>query len=149
MKIDDEIKQREWKSAHQKAQINILFTSNWLTDKTKKVLKPYGLTPQQFNVLRILKGKHPESCAAFDIKAVMIDKGPDVTRLIDRLITKGYVTRNVCEENRRKMDICITKEGLNLLHEIRPELKKQAKALEKITTKEAEELSRILDKMRE
>lgn len=148
MEIEKELKQQKFANSHLKAHINIIFTANWLNNKTKVVLKPFGITPQQYNVLRILKGKHPVYCAADDIKEVMIDKNPDLTRLIDRLIEKGYVTRNVCEENRRKLDISITQQGLALVKQIGPKLKKQFMTLAKITEKEANELSRILDKMR-
>lgn len=148
MKIEEEIKQRKFINGRQKAHLNILFTANWLVDKTKEVLKPFDLTHQQYNVLRILKGRFPDSCAAYDIKEVMIDKGPDLTRLIDRLIVKDYVTRSECEENRRKLDITITKKGLDLIKKIEPLLKKQLIDQAKITNKEADELSRILDKMR-
>ena len=117
-------------------------------DKSKVIFKDLGITPQQYNVLRILKGKHPGCCAAGDIKEVMLDKSPDLTRLIDRLIEKGYVTREVCMENRRKLDIAITDKGLAFTKEIGPNLKIQFEQMNKITNKEAIELSRILDKMR-
>ena len=149
MKIEEEIKQRKFVSVRQKAHLNILFTANWLVDKTKEVLKSFDITHQQYNVLRILKGRFPESSASNEIKEVMIDKGPDLTRLTDRLISKEYVTRRECEENRRKLDITITKKGLGLIKKIEPLLKKQLIDQAKITNKEAEELSRILDKMRE
>ncbi len=148
MKIEEEIKQRKFTSVRQKSHLNILFTANWLVDKTKEVLKPFDLTHQQYNVLRILKGRYPKTCAAYDIKEVMIDKSPDLTRLIDRLIVKEYVTRSECEENRRKLDITITRKGLSLIKKIEPLLIKQIIDQTKITNWEAGELSRILDKMR-
>jgi len=148
VKIEEEIKQGKFISVRQKANLNILFTANWLVDKIKEVLKPFDLTHQQYNVLRILKGRFPESCAAYDIREVMIDKGPDLTRLIDRLIVKEYVTRSECKENRRKLDITITRKGLGLIKKIEPLLNNQMKDQAKITNKEADELSRILDKMR-
>lgn len=149
MKIEEEIKQGKFGSVRQKAHLNILFTANWLVDKTKEILKPFDITHQQYNVLKILKGRFPESCAAYAIKEVMIDKGPDLTRLVDRLMVKGYVTRSECEENRRKLDITITKDGMSLTKKIEPLLEKQLKEHDRITQKEAGELSRILDKMRE
>ena len=96
-----------------------------------------------------MKGKHPDCCAAGDIREVMIDKSPDLTRLIDRLVKKTYVTRKECVENRRKLDIAITDKGLALLEKIGPTLNKQFIAQTKITNQEARELSRILDKIRE
>ena len=124
MKIEEELKQK-FVSVHQRAHLNIMYTGNWLVDNTLKVLKPLGITHQQYNVLKILKGKYPESCAACDIKEVMLDKGSDLTRLIDRLITKGVVTRTVCEENRRKLDIGLTEKGLALVKMIEPKMKRK------------------------
>ena len=149
MKIEEEIKQKKFESNYQKAHLNIMFTANWLMDKSKLLFKGFGITLQQYNVLRILKGKHPSSCAAGDIKEVMLDKSPDLTRLIDRLMEKGYVTRGVCVENRRKLDIAITDKGLALIKKIDPKIKVQFEQIRKITDKEAIGLSRILDKMRE
>lgn len=148
MKIEDEIKMKKFESPQMKAMLNILFTSNWLSDLSKKAMKPFGLTSQQFNVLRILRGRHPEFCSAQEVKAVMIDKSPDLTRLIDRLLQKGLVTRMVCEENRRKVDIGITDDGLELLKEMDPVVRANNDSIIDITDKEAEELSRILDKLR-
>jgi len=148
MKIEEEIKQKKFESNYQKAHLNIFFTANWLMDRSKIIFKNFGITPQQYNVLRILKGKHPECCAAGDIKEVMLDKSPDLTRLIDRLMEKGYVTRGVCVENRRKLDIEITDKGLALIKEISPKLKIKFEQMNNITNKEAIELSSILDKLR-
>jgi DNA-binding MarR family transcriptional regulator len=148
MRIEDEIKQKKFKDAHQKAFLNLLFTSKFLEKKNNNVMKAYGVTMQQYNVLRILKGKHPTLRSAEEIKEVMIDKSPDLTRLIDRLIKKGFVTREVCKENRRKLDIGITKKGLAQIAKMEPTMATFHKDLKKITKKEAEELSRILDKMR-
>ncbi|MCH8319037.1 MAG: MarR family transcriptional regulator [Bacteroidetes bacterium] len=149
MKIEEEIKQKKFESNYQMAHINIMFTANWLMDKSKTIFKLFGITPQQYNVLRILKGKHPGCCAAGDIKEVMLDKSPDLTRLIDRLMEKGFVTRGVCVENRRKLDIAITDKGLTLIKETAPKIKAQFEQMNSITNKESIELSRILDKMRE
>lgn len=149
MEIGKEIKQKKFESEFHKAHLNLMYTSNWLQSKSKLLLKPYSITSQQYNVLRILKGKHPDSCSAGDILAVMLDKSPDLTRLIDRLIAKDYVSRCVCPENRRKLDIVITNKGTALLKEINPIIKEEFEKLNTITKKEATELSRILDKLRD
>ncbi|MEP1779235.1 MarR family transcriptional regulator [Reichenbachiella sp.] len=148
MGIAEELGQKQFKSVHQKAHLNIMFTAYWLIEQTKEVLKPFDITQQQFNVLKILKGRYPKSCASNEIKEVMIDKGPDLTRMIDRLVVKGWVTREVCPENRRKLDITITESGLALIKRIEPKLNKQFIDQTRISDKEASELSRILDKMR-
>ena len=148
MKIEEELRQKKFASKRQMARLNIMFTANWLVDQVEEVVKSFGITHQQYNVLRILKGKHPDCCTAGDIREVMIDKSPDLTRLIDRLVKKAYVTRRECVENRRKLDIAITDKGLVLLEKIGPTLNKQFIGQTKITNQEANELSRILDKIR-
>ncbi|NQY10265.1 MAG: MarR family transcriptional regulator [Flavobacteriales bacterium] len=148
MRIEDELKQEKFKSPHQKAYLNLMFTYKFIESQSKKTLKPFDVTSQQYNVLRILKGKYPTLRSAEEIKDVMIDKSPDLTRLLDRLIDKGFVTREVCKENRRKLDIGITKKGLKQIDKMEPTLMAYHEESKKITKKEAEELSRILDKMR-
>jgi len=150
MKIEDEIKQPQFKSVHQKAIINLVFTHSWFHRDQKHVFKQFDMTPQQFNVLRILRGRHPNAASPKEIKEVMVDKTPDVTRLVDRLLLKGYVTREVCEENRKMMDITISDKGLQALEEIDPIVWEQVKRLETVLTNdEANELNRLLDKLRE
>ena len=149
LKIEKELNQDKFFSLHPMAHLDIMFTSNWITDRSKEALKPFGITHQQYNVLRILKEKHPEYCSADSIKEVMLDKSPDLTRLMDRLIEKEYVTRGVCEENRRKLNIGISDYGISLLKDIDPSMKEKHERQRKITQKEAIELSRILDKMRD
>ncbi|MCH8903581.1 MAG: MarR family transcriptional regulator [Bacteroidetes bacterium] len=149
MRIEQEIKQRKFTSDYQRAIINIMYTSNWFNENFKGVMSRFDITSQQYNVLRILKGRYPDKCASHEIKEVMLDKSPDLTRLMDRLIEKGFVKREVCEENRRKMDIVITKKGMNLVDSVSPSLKEfENKFKKKISSKEAVELSKILDKMR-
>ena len=148
MEFGKEIKQKKFESEFHKAHLNLMYTSNWFQTKSKQFIKPYAITFQQFNVLRILKGKHPDSCSAGEILEVMIDKSPDLTRLVDRLIAKDYVSRCVCPDNRRKLDIVISNKGIALLNEINPVIKFEFEKLNNITKKEATELSRILDKLR-
>lgn len=128
--------------------VNLMFTSNWLNEKMKEVFKPYDITSQQYNVLRILKGKYPHPSAAGDIKSVMLDKTPDLTRLVDRLLKKELVHRETCEHNRRKVDIIITENGMKLLDLIQIEIGDDINILHNITQDEAELLSDILDKIR-
>ncbi len=149
MSIEKEIKQEKFANSHQKAVVNIIYTGNWLRDRDLKVLKPYDLLPQHFNVLRILKGKHPQSCSPGEIKEVILDKGADVTRLVDKLEKMELVTRFLCPGNRRKMEILLTGRGITLLEEITNQMKKQGRVFqENLTEAEAEALSRLLDKLR-
>lgn len=148
MTIEQAIRQKRFSSAHQKVMVNLLYTSNWLNDSFKQRLKPFDLTPQQFNVLRILKGKHPETLNAGEIKEVMIDKTPDLTRLVDRMVSKDLVSREVCAENRRQVNIGITIKGISLLEKASVEVKNHEDTFGVLSEEEAEQLSEYLDKLR-
>ena len=148
MKIGDEINQRNFSSEAQKAYVNIIFTSNWLQAAVRDLLKPYGLTLQQYNVLRILRGKHPECANPSEIKNVMIDKNPDLTRLCDRMVMNGWLHREIDSQNRRKMRIIITRTGLELLDVLDPVIQEHTEGLNKLSDDENKTLSDLLDKLR-
>jgi len=148
MKIKEEIKQLEFNNVFLKAFINVLFTGNYLRNKQNSTLKPYGITMQQFNVLKILNGKHPESLKAGEIKSVMIDKSPDLTRLINRLIKNGWAKRNRSKSSGREVEITITKKGIDLLKIVYPMALKDVESFKNLTDQEAERLSVLLDKVR-
>ena len=126
----------------------IMAAGQWLEDNANETFKPLGITPQQYNVLQILRDKHPKNCTASYIKETMAEKNPDLTRLIDRLIKKGMVSRKVCANNRRKIDIGITPKGLSMLTVVEPLVNEQFKILQKVSSEEAAELCRILEKLR-
>ncbi|MFL5753621.1 MAG: MarR family winged helix-turn-helix transcriptional regulator [Bacteroidia bacterium] len=147
MKIDEAIKQKKFDSPVHKAMVNVIYTYNWLSNLWTAFFEQYEITEQQYNVLRILRGRYPNSICAGDIKEVMLDKNPDLTRLCDRLVKKGLIERQYNEFNRRQVLIRITKTGLDLLRHIDPGMKKQAKKI-KLSDKEAELLSDLLDKIR-
>jgi DNA-binding MarR family transcriptional regulator len=147
MKIEEEIKQVKFKSRYQKAIINLLFTASWLQGHHQQFFKKYGLTLQQFNILRILKGQHPKSISGTEIKARMLDKNSDVSRLVDRLALKGLINKVVCPNDKRAVDVTITTAGLYLLSDLDHKLK-EMDALLRLTNEEAETLSNLLDKSR-
>ncbi len=151
MGIKEAIQQSKFSSEHHKAIVNILFTANWLDTKIKEVLNPFGITHIHFNILRILAGAKERPLSANEIKEVMVFKGSDVTRLIDRLILKGLVERVTCPENRRKVNISISAQGLTLLKKVNKQMdvyfKKQFS--NKLTADQAESLSSFLDMLRE
>jgi DNA-binding MarR family transcriptional regulator len=150
VEIEKAIKQvTRFKSSHEKATVNLIFTSSWFRDTQNALFREHDILPQHYNVLRILKGKHPEPVCPGDIKDVMLEKNNDVTRLLDKLVMKGLVKRQLCLINRRKMDINITEKGLKLLQEMDEPLRKHLAEMKKrLTDKEAEQLSNLLDKMR-
>jgi len=150
MSINEDIRQPKFENEHHKMLINILFSADWIDEKIKTVLDQHALTNIQYNVLRILKGAKGRPMNARDIQAVMISQKSDMTRLIDRLVKKMLVKRVVCPENRRKVDISITTEGMALLDRIHPEIKSITVEYfsAKISTAEAQTLNDLLDKIR-
>ncbi len=148
MKIEEELKQDKFTSAVHKAIVNIMFTDGWLSNHLRDVFKDHNLTPQQYNVLRILRGKYPEALNPSDIKAVMLDKNPDLTRLCDRLLTRKLIDRCIDGDNRRKMNIRITEDGLKMLNLIDPIMIDFNEKVSTISEEEATILSNLLDKLR-
>ncbi|MBK0402054.1 MarR family transcriptional regulator [Adhaeribacter sp. BT258] len=149
MRIEDEIQQKAFKSEGHKAQINILYTANYLGVKQAAVFKPFGITLPQFNVLRILRGQHPTPATVNLLMERMLDKTSNVSRIMDKLVVKGLATRKQCPNDRRSVDILITDAGLELLKKMDVAMEKQEIGLNNLTEKEAQELNRLLDKIRD
>lgn len=147
MKIEDAIKQNKFQNNYQKAVVNLIYTTHWLEDQHQQLLSTYGITGQQFNILRILKGQHPNSISATELKHRMLDKNSDVSRLLNRLEKKGLITKRNCESDRRATDIFITDQGLNLLNSLSSNQDKLDHVL-KLNEDEARTLSDLLDKAR-
>ncbi len=148
MSLEQDIRQEKFGSEFDKAAINILFTSSWLSNVNASRFKAHDITPEQFNVLRILRGSHPKAMMLADITSRMIDKSSNCTRLVEKLRQKGLVKREICEGNRRQVDISITDKGLGVLKKIDLEESEWLSTLKNITKTEAQELNRILDKLR-
>ncbi len=148
MSLEKEIKQQKFESEHHKAAINVLVTGNWLYSQNATFLKQYDLTPEQFNVLRILRGSYPRPMMLLDITARMIDKSSNCTRLVEKLRQKGLVKREICETNRRQVDILITKKGLTLLTELDTGTPEWLRLVQRLSKAEVKELNRMLDKVR-
>jgi DNA-binding MarR family transcriptional regulator len=128
--------------------VNIMFTSSWLNSGNIARFRPHGITPEQFNVLRILRGSHPHKMRLADVTSRMIDKSSNCTRLVEKLRQKGLVTREICEGNRRQVDIGITDNGLLLLKKIDVQTASWVTQLKNVTQVEAKEINRLLDKLR-
>ena len=148
MKIEEEIKQSKFKSPHQKAVLNLLFTANWIQHKQKELFEPFGITGQQYNMLRILRGQHPKPIPAVEIKNRMLDKNSDVSRLLDRLIGKNLVHKNQCPNDKRATDISITETGLSLLDNLDHAINNIDSHFLNLSNEEAKKLSDLLDKAR-
>jgi len=148
MTIGEEIKQTKFKSPHQKAVLNLLFTANWIQNKQRELFEPFGITGQQYNMLRILRGQHPKPIPAVEIKSRMLDKNSDVSRLLDRLIGKKLVQKNQCPNDKRATDISITETGLKLLNDLDSSINNIDSQYLTLSKEEAKLLSDLLDKAR-
>ncbi|WP_400191823.1 MarR family winged helix-turn-helix transcriptional regulator [Hymenobacter sp. B81] len=148
MKIEDEIQQRTFKDPYQKAYINVVYTAGWLGQRQACAFRPFDLTLPQYNVLRILRGRHPEPATVNLLIERMLDKTSNASRIVDKLEAKGLVTRKTCPSNRRAVDIRITDAGLELLGRMDEFASPAHLGLHNLTPEEATQLSDLLDKIR-
>lgn len=142
---------KDIKSVHASAYFNIIITSSWIETQIKEALKAFSLTHAQLNVLSILVQNHPRPVSARELKEKILVSNPDVTRLLDRLVKTGLVQRETCPENRRKIDISATEQGRDLYFEAHMATKKAVNNYfeDQITIEEAQELRRILHKIKQ
>lgn len=148
MGLTEDIKQSKFRNNRQKAALNILYTSNWLNEKTREFLGEYDLTNQQFNVLRILRGSNTEPLSTQQIRERLLDKMSDTSRIVDRMLKKGLVKKKVCEGDKRLVDINITESGLDLLSKIDRRENELFTGMNQLTEEEAKLLSDLCDKVR-
>ena len=150
MRLEDEIKQPVFRCDLQKAYLNVVYTAGWLEVRQAAAFKPFGLTLPQFNVLRILRGRHPEPATVAQLIERMLDKTSNASRIVDRLVEKQLVTRTVCPANRRAVDIRITEVGLRLLRQMdEAEVAQPGPlGLGQLSTTELRQLNALLDKVR-
>lgn len=149
MRIEDIIKSSAVMDDAKKVILNLMYTQNVIGDKFNELLKPYDISGEQYNVLRILRGQKGTPANMSLIQERMIAKNSNTTRLIDKLLLKELVTREVCPDNRRKMEILITSKGLNLLTELDPKVRAHEQLFAtNLTNEEVLELNRLLEKYR-
>jgi DNA-binding MarR family transcriptional regulator len=148
MKIEEEIKQSKFRDPLQKVAINLLFTANWLFAKQQEFFKPFGITSQQFNILRILRGQGDKAISGVEIKSRMLDKNSDIPRLLERLIKKNLISKVPSKSDKRAADVKITNEGLALLKQIDATFDENEKNVLALSHEEAQQLSALLDKVR-
>ncbi|ODS75116.1 MAG: hypothetical protein ABS46_19380 [Cytophagaceae bacterium SCN 52-12] len=149
MTIETAIKQNKFANPYHKLLVNITYTANWLMNKQMEILRPFDLSPQQYNVLRILKGSHPKPMRVQDISERMLDKTSNTSRLIDKLAAKQFVFKRLCRNDRRAVDIVITDPGLGLLEKTTPLIVSLESLLHHLNSGEVEKLSSMLDSVRE
>tara|TARA_Y100000589_G_C27068231_1_gene594238 strand:+ start:282 stop:725 length:444 start_codon:yes stop_codon:yes gene_type:complete len=146
MSFKEEIKSK-FDSNQLMAAVNIIYTSNWLRDISLPIYKKHNILSQHYNILRIVNGSFPNSVSPGYIKEVMLDKGRDLTRLVDKLVKLGYVERKLCKDNRRKMKITITQQGSDIINSIGKEINNLYTSYN-LNEEEATQLSNLLDKLR-
>ena len=149
MRIEEEIKQSSFKSEYEKAVINILFTGNWLNLRQSQVFKSFGITTQQYNVLRILRGRKGEAATVKLLNERMLDKSSNVSRLVDKLVQKKWAVRKFNTSDRRQVDIFITQDGMDLLEQIKEETSGLDQLLSGLDREKLAQLNDTLDKIRE
>ncbi len=148
MKLEDEIKQKEFSNEYQKLAVNIIYTHGWLTYFQSKIFEQYGITLTQYNILRILRGQYPNPASVNLLKERMLDKRSDASRIVERLRIKGLIKRKICPNDRRKVEVLITEIGLELLENLDKHDVELDKAFKHLSTKEAKTINDLLDKMR-
>jgi DNA-binding MarR family transcriptional regulator len=148
MHIEEEIQSTNFEDNYHKAVVNISFTYSWLNNVLRCQFEKHNLTNQQFNVLRILRGQYPNPATVNLIKERMLDKMSDASRIVDRLVQKGLVSRCTNNKDRRAVDIRISDTGLETLSKMDIEFKTKELLKNNLTEEEAGKLSDLLDKLR-
>lgn len=148
MKLEDEIVQKKFINEYHKLVVNIFYTNSWITKFNEKRFKEKDLSSQQYNILRILRGQYPKPASVNLLKERMLDKMPDVSRLVERLRKKDLLTRTDCPTDRRLSDILISEKGLAVLKELDSHLAEVEKYLSGLSSSEAKILNDLLDKLR-
>ena len=148
MGIEKDIHQVKFKNGRQKAMINLMYTYGWVMEHIKEFLSREDITHQQYNILRILRGSFPEPLSTLQIRERMLDKMSDTSRIVDRLVTKGLVKKVVCVKDKRLVDVTITEKGQKLLKSLDASANQIEESMRNLSEKESEQLSNLLDKIR-
>ena len=149
MKIEEATKSNVELDQSKKAVLNIIYTQNVINEHFNEILKPYDLSSEQYNVLRILRGQKGRPANMCVIQERMLAKTSNTTRLVDKLLLKEFVTREVCPQNRRKIEVLITAKGLAILSELDPKVNEHEKIFTKnLTSEELDQLNFLLEKFR-
>ncbi len=147
MAIENDINQSKFRNEHQKAAINLIYTFNWMNEKFDKIFDQFDITQQQFNILRILRGAGAP-LSTLQIRQRMLDKMSDTSRIVDRLVKKNLVKKNICKEDRRLVDVIITEKGKRLLEKIDLRSEEMDAVFKNLNQNDAKNLNQLLDKIR-
>jgi len=149
MTLEDFIKPNSPITISKKTVLNILYTQNTIADKFNELLKPFDISNEQFNVLRILRGQKGKPANMCVIQERMVAKTSNTTRLVDKLLRKNLVTREVCPDNRRKIEVQITQKGLDLLDQLDPKVIQYENSFSNnLSPEELAKLNLLLEKFR-
>lgn len=148
MRLEEEIKQKKFSSEKHKLILNIRYTASWLYLRSVQSLKPFDISPEQYNVLRILRGQHPQPSSIQLIIERMLDKSSNASRIVEKLRIKELVDRKECPSDRRLVDVLITTKGLELLDQLDPIVSQWPTLCKDMTEEEAKVINDHLDHMR-
>ncbi|MDP4827448.1 MAG: MarR family transcriptional regulator [Flavobacteriales bacterium] len=148
MKIEEAIKQSHFKNEYQKLVINLLHTVSILNVNQQRFFRPYDLTGQQYNILRILRGQKGNPIGVYDLVDRMLDKTSNTSRLVEKLRQKGLCDRKICENNRRQAEVTITEKGLELLKQLDPAINSFEQEMLGVSEAEARQMNALLEKVR-
>lgn len=148
MRLEDALKTNKFESEKHKATLNLLYSTYWLKDHISSAMKENGITVEQFNVLRILKGMHPKDMCVKDIGSRMIEKSSNVPRIIDKLLLKQLVQRQPSAEDKRETMVSLTEKGIEVLQDANRLMSSTTNDIIGITDDEAEQLNALLEKFR-
>ncbi len=149
VKLEEVLQTNKFKNERHRVGLNILYTAWWLKTKVNAELKKFGLTHEQYNVIRILKGKHPEKMCVKDIAGRMIEKNSNVPRIVDRLELKKFIQRNQSDVDGRQTMIGLTPTGLSVLTESTKKIEAMHTGMKQLTEEQASQLNALLEKIRE
>lgn len=148
MRIEEAIKQKEFKDPYNKVVVNLLFTQSHIVSKQSSLFKPFGLSPEQYNVLRILRGQNGNPITVSSIQDRMLNKMSNASRLVEKLKLKNLVIREECPTDRRQVDILITDKGLEVLERLEAAIYNLNRDLVQLNEEEVDQLNFLLDKLR-
>jgi MarR family multiple gene transcriptional regulator MgrA len=148
MKIEHAIQTKGFSSEEQRALINLIYTHNWLQSRSQQFFKKHGLTYQQYNVMRILRGQQPNPASIQLIKERMLDKQSDASRIVDRLLKAKYVKRTISKIDKRVSDVWLSNTGVALMAALDNEIDDQHKMMTSLNNEELQLLNNLLDKLR-
>ncbi|MCS3798098.1 MarR family winged helix-turn-helix transcriptional regulator [Niastella sp. OAS944] len=147
MSIEKDIQQPKFRNEYHKTVVNLIFTYNWITEKTKQFFEKGDITSQQYNILRILRGAG-KPLSTLQIRQRMLDKMSDTSRIVDRLVKKELVQKVICKTDRRLVDVTITDTGMQLLDRLDSYNEQMDSMLGNLSEEDAKMLNQLLDKIR-